>query len=72
MARRDEFAVLASRTVIDREFHLDGGMNRLGRQCRPIRTVRQGLANENVLESGQPDDIAGVGLGHFDLSPSKW
>ena len=68
MARGDEFAVLAAqRAIVDRKLHLNGGrIDRLCRQSGTIRAVGEGLADENVLESGQPHDVPRMGFGHLD------
>ena len=68
MAGGDELAVHPGQgAVVDGELHLDGGrVNGHEGQRDAVFGVGDGLADEYVLETGQADDVAGVGLGDFD------
>ncbi len=72
MARRDQFAVQSGqRTVVDRELHLNGRrINRHKGQRLARDVVRDGFADEHILEPGHADHVARMGLGDFNALQS--
>src|SRR5208283_3736490 len=68
VAGGDELAVLpGERAVVDGEFHLDGRrINRDVRQRRAQLGIANGLADENVLEPGEANDVTSVRLLDFN------
>src|SRR5438034_4280070 len=68
VAGGDEFAVTAAeRAVVYGEFHLDRWrVDRLVRQRWTLGTINDGFADEDLLEAGHADNVAGVSFLHFD------
>ncbi len=64
----DQTAVQASeRSVVHGKLHLNGRrINGHEGQGFPVCRIRNGFADEHVIESRQPNHVSGMGLGDFD------
>src|SRR5260221_3371619 len=55
------------RTVIDGKLHLDRWrVNWFERERHAVHRIGNGFTDENILETGQTDDVAGMGFGNFN------
>jgi hypothetical protein len=68
VARGDEFSIVARQwAIVDGELHLNRGrINRHEGQRHAVFGIGDGFADEDVFETGQADDVAGVSFGDLD------
>ena len=74
LARGDKLAFLADeRAVVDAELHLKGRRVDLGEgEGVAVLVGVQRVADVDVLEAGDADDVAGVGFGDLALAETGW
>ena len=64
----DKFAIIARQwSIVHRELHLNcWRINGNEGQRLALKTISDGFTDKNLLESGQANDVSGVGFGYLD------